>query len=65
MDRIKTEVLTGKIPGFVIHDDGTLRFQNQVCVPTIEELKRKIPDEGHNIPHSIQPGGNKLYKDLK
>jgi len=65
LDRIKAEVPTGKAPGFVIHEDGALRFQNRVCVPTIEEFKRKILDEGHNTPYFIHPGGNKLYKDFK
>ena len=36
-----------------------------MCVPVIEELKKKILDEGHNTPHSVHPGGNKLYKDLR
>jgi len=42
------EVLAGKAPRFVIHVDETLRFQNRVYVPTIEELKTKILDEGQN-----------------
>ena len=33
LDRIKIEVAIGKTPGFVIHEDGTLRFKNQVCLP--------------------------------
>ena len=65
MERIREKILIGKASGFVIHDDGTIRFHNRVCVPTVEALKRKILDEGHNIPHSMHPGGNKLYKDLK
>ena len=31
----------------------------------MEALKRKILCEGHNTPHSVHPGGNKLYKDLR
>ena len=65
LDRIKTKVLVGKTPRFVIHEDGMLRFQNRVRVPPIEELKRKILDEGHNTPHFIHPDRNKRYKDLK
>ena len=53
------------MPGFVIHEDGTIRFHNRVCVPAVESLKKKILDEGHNTPHSVHPGGAKLYKDLK
>jgi len=65
LERIRDEILVGKAPGFVIHEDGTIRFHNQVCIPAVEELKRKILDEGHNTPHSIHTVGNKLYKDLK
>ena len=63
LDWIKTKVPAGKALGFVIHEDGMLGFPNQVCFPAIEELKRKILDEGHNTPHSIHPGGNKLYRE--
>ena len=42
-----------------------MRFHNRVCVPAVEALKKKILGEGHNTPHSVHPGGNKLYKDLK
>jgi len=54
-----------KAPGFIIHEDGTIRFHNQVCVSAVEALKKKILDEGHNTPPPVYPGGNKIYKDLK
>ena len=59
------EVLEGKTPGLVMHEDQKLRFHNRVCVLTVDVLKRKILNEGHNTPHSMRPGGNKLYYDLK
>jgi len=65
LEQIRKELLVGKAPRFVIHEDGTIRFHNWVCVPTVEEPKKKILDKGHNILHSVHPGGNKLYKDLK
>jgi len=55
----------GKAPRFVIYEDGTIRFHNQVCVPAVAELKKKILHEGHNNPHSVHLGENKLYKYLK
>jgi len=55
----------GKALGFVIHENGTIRFHNRVRVPAVGALKKKILDEGHNTSHSIHPGGNKFYKDLK
>jgi len=64
LERIREEILVGKAEGFVTDEDGTIRFHNQVCVSAVVELKKKILDEGHKTPHSIHPGGNKLYKDL-
>jgi len=65
LDRIKVKASSGKVPGFVIHEDEMLMFQNRVCIPIREELKRKILDEGHNTPHSVHPSENKLCKDMK
>ena len=65
LEQIREETLVGKAPEFVIHEDDTIRFHNQVCVPVVEALKKKILDEGHNTPHSIHLGRNKLCKDLK
>jgi len=53
LEWIREEVLAGKAPGFVIYEDGTIRFYNWVCVPAVEELRKKILDECHNISHSV------------
>jgi len=34
-----------KTPGFVIHEDSTMRFHSWVCVLAVEELKKKILDK--------------------
>ncbi|XP_057248196.1 uncharacterized protein LOC130590183 [Beta vulgaris subsp. vulgaris] len=65
LERIKVDVKNGKSLGFVIQEDGTLRFQGRLCVPNDENLKKRILTESHNTPYSIHPGGNKLYKDLR
>ena len=64
-ERIREEILVRKVPGFVIHENGTIKFHNQVCVPAVAELKKKILDEGHNTSHSIHPSKNKLCKHIK
>jgi len=64
LERINEEVLSGNAPGFVIHADGSVRFHNLMCAPTVEDLKKNILDEGYNTPHSVHPGGNKLYKEM-
>jgi len=33
LERIKQNLEKGKSPRFVVHEDGTLRFQNRLCVP--------------------------------
>jgi len=65
LQRIKQNLERGKFPGFVIDEDGTLRFQNRLCVPDHSELKEKILAEAHNTRYSIHPGGTKMYRDLK
>jgi len=60
LEWIREEIWVRKAPGFLIHKDGTTQFHSQVCVPAVEALKRKILEEGHNTPHSVHPGGNKL-----
>ena len=51
LERIRCNVAQEKSPGFVVHEDGTLRFQNRLCVP--------------NTRYSVNPGGTKMYRDLK
>ena len=60
LERIREEILVGKVPGFVIHEDSTIRSHNRVCVSVVEELKKKILDEGHNTPHSTHSGENSI-----
>ena len=65
LEWIREEILVKKAPRFVTLEDGTIRFHNQVCALAIAALNKKILYEGHNTPHSMHPGGNKLYKGLK
>ncbi|KAL9253722.1 Transposon Tf2-9 polyprotein-like protein [Drosera capensis] len=65
IQRIRQGIQDGKAPGFIVHEDGSLRFQGRLCVPNNEELKRKILEEAHQTPYSAHPGGNKLYQDLR
>jgi len=51
LERIRKEILVGKALGCVIYEDDTMRFHNRLCIPTVEELKKKLLDEGHNALH--------------
>ena len=43
----------------------TLYFQNRLCVPADNELKKKLLYEANNMVFTMHPGGNKMYQDLK
>jgi hypothetical protein len=51
--------------GFYITSDGLLRYQNRICVPNNEEIRKLILEEAHFSPYSVHPGGTKMYCDLK
>jgi len=40
LQRIRQSLEKGKSLGFVVHEDGTLRFQNCLCVARNEELRK-------------------------
>ena len=50
---------------FSVKEDGSLYFQNILCVPTDKELKKKLLYEGHNTVFTMHLGGNKMDQDLK
>jgi len=65
LQRIKQNLEKGKSLGFVVREDGTLRFQNSLCVPKNEELRKQILEEAHNTRYSVHPRGTKMYRDLR
>ena len=46
-------VIQGKLLGFMIHENGVLRLQNQFFVPNKEELKGKILEGAYNAHYSV------------
>ena len=65
LQRIKQNLAKGKSPRFVMQEDGTLRFQNRLCAPKNEGLKKQILEEAHNTRYSVHLGGTKMYRDLR
>ena len=65
IEGIKRKISQGKAPGFSLDQEGTLWYNNRLCVPNNVELKEKILKEAHDTPLSIHPGGTKMYQDLK
>jgi hypothetical protein len=61
--RLKEKINKGL--GFYMTTDGLLRYQNRICVPNNEEIKKLILDKAHFSPYSVHLGGTKMYRDLK
>ena len=58
-------VRDGDKTGFPIKEDGSLYFQDRLCVPYDKELKKNLLFATHNTVFTMHPGGNKMYQDLK
>ena len=58
-------VRNGEKIDYSIEDDGNLLYKNRLCVPNVQELKKKLMYERHNTVFTMYPGGNKMYQDLK
>ncbi|KAK8945232.1 hypothetical protein KSP39_PZI008141 [Platanthera zijinensis] len=51
--------------GEFTEQNGLLLMNGRLCVPNINNLRKDILYEAHNIPYSIHPGRTKMYHDLK
>ena len=40
---------------------GGLYYKNILWVPKVQEMKKKLMYESHNIIFTMHPGGNKMY----
>jgi len=51
--------------GFRVNEQGKLWYDDWICVPKDEALRRLILDEAHHLAYSIHLGSTKMYMDLK
>jgi hypothetical protein len=65
INRIKERASEGRALGFGVAPDGLFRYQNRVCVPNNEEIRKLILEEAHFSPYTVHPGSTKMYQDLK
>jgi hypothetical protein len=65
LQKMKLMVESSAPSEFCIHEDGSLRFGNRLCVPNDPNLKEEILSEAHNTGYTVHPGGTKMYRDLK
>ena len=58
-------VSNGDKTDYSINDDGGLYYKTRLCVPNVQDLKRKLMYEIHNTIFTMHPRSNKMYQDLK
>ena len=58
-------VSTGDKTDYAIDESGGLLYKNRLCVPNDMDLRKKILYESHNTVFTMNPGGNKMYEDMK
>lgn len=63
--QLKENVQQGVKKAFELTEEGILQFQNRLCVPNVDGLRKQIMMEAHHSRYSIHPGSSKMYHDLK
>ena len=58
-------VKNGEKTDYSIEKDGGFYYKSRLCVPNVQELKKKLMYESHNNIFTMHVGGNKMYQDLK
>ena len=51
--------------GWAIHTEGSLRYRGRVAIPQLTDLREEILREFHCSCFAVQPGGTKMYHDLR
>ena len=54
-------VSNGDNTDYSINDDGGLYYKTRLCVPNVQDLKRKLMYEIHNTIFTMHPRSNKMY----
>ena len=65
LNRVREQLGSDEVRDFALGNDGILRFQGRICVPTDAEVKKLILEERHKSRLSLHPSMNKMYQDLK
>ncbi|WVZ76215.1 hypothetical protein U9M48_024205, partial [Paspalum notatum var. saurae] len=51
--------------GFLMPHELCEEFELGICVPNVDNIRKLILSEAHDIAYSIHPGSTKMYYDLK
>nr|GFC05917.1 hypothetical protein [Tanacetum cinerariifolium] len=62
---IVQNVEDGKHTEFSVDDDDVVWFEDRLCVPSDQALRKKVMTEAHSSPFTVHPGSTKMYRDLK
>ena len=54
-------VRNGVKTDYSIKGDGGLYYNNRLCVPNVQKLKKKLMYKSHKTVFTMHPGGNKMY----
>ena len=65
LQKVKGSIIDKRTIEFQLHKDGTIRFNNRLCVPSQSSIKNEILEEAHHTTYTIHPGETKMFKDLK
>ncbi|XP_070002475.1 uncharacterized protein [Nicotiana sylvestris] len=66
LEQLKEGILKHKTTTFSFGmNDGTLRYQDRLCVPNIDGLRERIMEEAHTSNYSVHRGSTKIYHDLE
>ena len=63
--QLKENVLHGMTKAFELKKGIVLRCQNRLCLPNIDELRKRIMMEAQHSRYSVHPGSTKMYHDMK
>ena len=64
LQEFRTQVEAGQQTDFWVHSDGALYSGDRICVPK-GDIRQEILAEAHSSAYSVNPGGTKMYRDLK
>ena len=59
------QIGNGKETEFTVNENRVLYYEDRVCVPDDNDLRKAILDEAHSGSFAIHPGSTKMYQDLK
>ena len=65
LQKVLRQLDESPVDGFSKSSDEGLLYQGRLFVLVIEELRKEILTEAHNLPFAMHPGGTKMYQDLK